>query len=308
MKITSAPGGAAVFAGKRSSDGRRYCCKTSSLETWSYELRLPGYKPLPVTGSVKPGEQTFLGARFVQRSGPQRGEVWQNSLGMIFVPVGDVLMAIWTTRVEDYDAFCASTGRARLIPDFPQDLTHPVVKVNWQDATDFCEWLTRKEFNAGQLEEGQQYRLPTDAEWSKGAGLPDEGRDTPEQRDGKAPDFPWGKSVAAAQPHRQLRRYRHPPRGFPDDPRLPRRLPADVAGWFLRSERFRPRRHGRKRLAVVLRQLQGRRPLARLGSAARRIVVHGDPGGVADFLPERHRGERDVIIGFRCVLVPEAGQ
>lgn len=34
---------------------------------------------------------------------------------------------------------------------------HPVVNVTWNDATRFCEWLSKKE--------GKKYRLPTEAEW-----------------------------------------------------------------------------------------------------------------------------------------------
>jgi formylglycine-generating enzyme required for sulfatase activity len=42
-------------------------------------------------------------------------------------------------------------------PGFPQDDSHPVVNVTWNDAVAFCHWLSRKE--------GRVYRLPTEAEW-----------------------------------------------------------------------------------------------------------------------------------------------
>jgi formylglycine-generating enzyme required for sulfatase activity len=38
-----------------------------------------------------------------------------------------------------------------------QTMDHPVVNISWNDATAFCEWLSRKE--------GRTYRLPTEAEW-----------------------------------------------------------------------------------------------------------------------------------------------
>ena len=40
---------------------------------------------------------------------------------------------------------------------FPQTDEHPVVNVSWNDATAFCQWLSRKE--------DKTYRLPTEAEW-----------------------------------------------------------------------------------------------------------------------------------------------
>jgi formylglycine-generating enzyme required for sulfatase activity len=42
-------------------------------------------------------------------------------------------------------------------PGFDQTDDHPVVNVSWNDATAFGEWLSRQE--------GQKYRLPTEAEW-----------------------------------------------------------------------------------------------------------------------------------------------
>jgi len=56
-------------------------------------------------------------------------------------------------------------------PGFEQGRDHPVVGVNWNEAREFCAWLSKKE--------GKTYRLPTDEEWSAAVGL------------GK---YPWGSA------------------------------------------------------------------------------------------------------------------
>lgn len=194
VKITSAPGGARVIANGGELGQTPLVIEEVKPGTVTYELRLPGYKSMPVSGEVAPQEQAFLAGRLEKNVNPEPGQPWTNSLGMKFVPVGPIRMSIWETRVQDYDAFCVATGHHHDPPDFSQGPAHPVVKVNWFDATAFCKWLTDKERDENLLEDGQAYRLPTDAEWSAAVGLRNEGGVTPESRDGKIHnEFPWGK-------------------------------------------------------------------------------------------------------------------
>jgi formylglycine-generating enzyme required for sulfatase activity len=183
-----------VFSGTRELGETPLVIEEVKPGAVGYELRLPGYKDVSVSGQVEPQQQAFLAARLERNLSPEPGQPWTNSLGMRFVPLGDIRISIWETRVQDYDAFCSATGRKRDIPDFAQGPTHPVVKVNWADAVAFCKWLTDKEHDENVLENRQEYRLPTDPEWSAAVGLKNEGGATPETRDGKIRnEFPWGK-------------------------------------------------------------------------------------------------------------------
>jgi formylglycine-generating enzyme required for sulfatase activity/serine/threonine protein kinase len=197
VKITSAPAGATVLANGRELGQTPLVIEEVKPGPVNYDLRLTGYKSKVVPGNVEPQQQLFLAEHLENISlstAGQAGQVWTNSIGMKFVTVGGFQMSIWETRVQDYDAFCGATGRRRNPPDFQQTPNHPVVKVNWFDATTFCQWLTEKERQENLLSERQLYRLPTDAEWSKAVGLPQEGGATPEARDGKIRnEFPWGK-------------------------------------------------------------------------------------------------------------------
>ena len=125
------------------------------------------------------------------------GRKTTNSLGMIFAPVpgAAVRFSIWVTRVQDYAAFATATRRAWGKPSFPQGPTHPAVNVSREDAKLFCGWLTTRERAAGRLEAGQEYRLPTDAEWSVAVGLGVEPGRTPQEKHLKIKDaYPWGTS------------------------------------------------------------------------------------------------------------------
>ena len=129
------------------------------------------------------------------------GTEWSNSLGMSFRPFTPSLMAGATeVRVSDYHAFVAATGAAVPPPtDFVQSGDHPVVCVSRVDAERFARWLTEQEREAGLIEDTDEYRLPTDEEWSAMVGIKDEKGRSPYERaqsKGKytAQEFPWGLS------------------------------------------------------------------------------------------------------------------
>jgi formylglycine-generating enzyme required for sulfatase activity len=137
---------------------------------------------------------------------------WVNSLGMKFVPVAgtQVLFSVWDTRVQDFETFVKNTdydatggmdslgkdglkqrGATWKEPGFSQGPTHPVVGVSWNDAEEFCKWLTKRERSAGDLPEDREYRLPKDEEWSVAVGLKNEAGSTPEEKSGKIALYPW---------------------------------------------------------------------------------------------------------------------
>lgn len=128
---------------------------------------------------------------------------WLNSLGMEFVAVPGVkgLMCVHETRVRDYQGF-AKDKELGWEPLAAQNGDHPAVNVTWQQARDYCAWLTDKERKAGTIAAGQSYRLPADVEWSAAVGLVNEKGALPSDRlKNSAKDkAPWGDTKDAAPP------------------------------------------------------------------------------------------------------------
>lgn len=69
----------------------------------------------------------------------------------------------------------------------------PVVNVSWEEAKEFCNWLTNKERGEGKIKSNEEYRLPYDWEWSVAVGLQEDRSGTPKSKDRKIADvYPWG--------------------------------------------------------------------------------------------------------------------
>jgi formylglycine-generating enzyme required for sulfatase activity len=241
---------------------------------------------------------------------PDPGKPWENSLGMKFTPDGTIYFSIWDTRVSDYDAFCAATGRTCGKPDFQQSPTDPVVLVSWTDAEAFCKWLTLKEVQEGTLEEGQFYRLPTDAEWSAADGLPPEGGAAPEERDGKMRGlYPWGATwpppagsgnfadkSAGRRGEKIIEGYNdHWPQTSPAGSFPANRMGLyDMSGnvWQWVEDGYRDGAVNTRDWGVLRGGSWGTSSRSELESCYRNVV---------------DRNDRDVIYGFRCVLVAGTG-
>lgn len=157
---------------------------------------------------------TLLAGCATPRTKPP-SKMHENSLGMRFValPGTDMLISIWETRVRDFESFATATGyddhqgvyslgitgwkrtgASWKKLGFQQDTLHPVCGLSRDDARKFCNWLTEKERAAGLIRPDWEYRLPTDAEWSIAAGLPEDPNETAENKDAHIPVFMPGST------------------------------------------------------------------------------------------------------------------
>jgi len=91
------------------------------------------------------------------------------------VSIKTFAMSRYEITFAEYDAFAKATGRTK-----PKDSgwgrgNRPVINVSWHDAVAYTKWLTEQT--------GQEYRLPTEAEWEYAA------------RAGTEANYWWGNGI-----------------------------------------------------------------------------------------------------------------
>jgi formylglycine-generating enzyme required for sulfatase activity len=73
------------------------------------------------------------------------------------------------------------------------DYNHPVIHVSWNDATEYCKWLSQKT--------GKRYRLPTEAEWEYAARGGSSGRGYKYAGSNAIDEVAWYTSNSGSKTH-----------------------------------------------------------------------------------------------------------
>ncbi len=192
--LNSTPEGADVFLGEKYLGVTPLVYNEMRRGQYAVDVFLPGYEVATVSGEVNVQEPIARTVALVRDASIIYGQPWKNSQGMDLLPVGGLMVAAFEARLLDFREF--RSGGENGIPFVPvvgRTMDHPVAGVDLAGAMEFCDWLTEKERALNLIRPWQRYRIPTDTEWSKFAGLTGETGTTPEERSFHAASgYPWG--------------------------------------------------------------------------------------------------------------------
>ncbi len=168
----------------------------NGLRLGAFELELfkPGYEVAVAMGDLASSEAQDLIVEMERDASVVFGERWINSQGMDLVPFENLQVAAFETPLRAYGEFLSDgVPLALAAAPIAGGLNHPATGVSYAEAVAFCDWLTRKERALNLIRPWQKYRLPSDLEWSRMAGLMAEQGNTPEARNRPGSlTFPWG--------------------------------------------------------------------------------------------------------------------
>ena len=143
---------------------RRIAALTAKVIT--PKLELPAPKPLLRDCPDCPEMVFVKGGTFMM--GSEEGEA--NEKPVHPVSLSDFYIGKYPVTFAEYDRYCEATKRPKPDDNGWGRGTRPVINVSWDNADDYCDWLSEKT--------GQKYRLLTEAEWEFAArgGIKSKGR------------------------------------------------------------------------------------------------------------------------------------
>ncbi|MBN2390636.1 MAG: SUMF1/EgtB/PvdO family nonheme iron enzyme [Anaerolineae bacterium] len=106
----------------------------------------------------------------------------------------------YPVTVGQFRRFVEVSGYKPHDPDCLEGVAnHPVVRVIWHDAWAYCQWLTGVWRAEGKIGQGDEVRLPSEAEWEKAArgGFPPQSPPVGGTERGRV--YPWGDKWDAAK-------------------------------------------------------------------------------------------------------------
>ncbi|WPD22916.1 MAG: SUMF1/EgtB/PvdO family nonheme iron enzyme [Candidatus Electrothrix scaldis] len=138
--------------------GRTACLFCFDMSEFSFKRYVEKYWLLRdrlKNGATGPEMIMLPGGRF--RMGDIQGDGHESEWPVHEVELDSFAIGRYPVTFVEYDAFCAATGREKPKDEGWGGGQRPVINISWQDAVDYCAWLSR--------ETGRDYRLPTEAEW-----------------------------------------------------------------------------------------------------------------------------------------------
>ena len=164
-------------------------------ERYTLSVSKPGYAPYRKSFSADWSGMKAKNVVLEKGVGPEEDQKWiaelEDGVKMEFMPIptGHFMMGsdegdnderpvhrvefkrpFWMAKTEvtnqQYEQFRKVNHKPEKNEvEMPKGAVYPVCWVNWNEARDFCKWLTKKERRRGRLPEGYEYTLPTEAEW-----------------------------------------------------------------------------------------------------------------------------------------------